>query len=61
MRHNLMLTGDINLLGVTDPAVPCARVQDRLRAADVVFANLECCFYESEGERSLRTKAFTRP
>jgi hypothetical protein len=33
MRLNLILTGDINLLGVTDPAVPFARLQDRLRAA----------------------------
>jgi len=45
MRHSLILTGDINLLGVTDPTIPFARVQDRLHAADVVFANLECCFY----------------
>ena len=58
MRHNLILTGDINLLGVTDPAVPFALVRDRLRAADVVFANLECCFYESDGERSPEDEAF---
>jgi poly-gamma-glutamate synthesis protein (capsule biosynthesis protein) len=61
MRHNLILTGDINLLGVTDPAVPFARVQDRLRAADVVFANLECCFYEPEGERSPEDEGFYAP
>jgi Bacterial capsule synthesis protein PGA_cap len=61
MRHNLILTGDINLLGVTDPTIPFARVRDRLQAADVVFANLECCFYEPEGERSLEDEGFYVP
>jgi poly-gamma-glutamate synthesis protein (capsule biosynthesis protein) len=61
MRHNLILTGDINLLGVTDPTVPFARVCDRLQAADVVFANLECCFYEPDGERSLEDEGFYAP
>jgi poly-gamma-glutamate synthesis protein (capsule biosynthesis protein) len=61
MRHNLILTGDINLLGVTDPTVPFARVRDRLHAADVVFANLECCFYEPEGERSIEDEGFYAP
>jgi poly-gamma-glutamate capsule biosynthesis protein CapA/YwtB (metallophosphatase superfamily) len=58
MRHNLILTGDINLLGVTDPTVPFAHVRDRLQAADVVFANLECCFYEPDGERSPEDEGF---
>jgi poly-gamma-glutamate capsule biosynthesis protein CapA/YwtB (metallophosphatase superfamily) len=61
MRHNLILTGDINLLGVTDSTVPLAHVRDRLHAADVVFANLECCFYEPEGERSLEDEGFYAP
>ena len=26
MQHTLILTGDINLLGVADPAVPFAKV-----------------------------------
>jgi hypothetical protein len=34
MRHNLILTGDINLLGVTDPTIPFARVQEQLHASD---------------------------
>jgi hypothetical protein len=33
MRHNLILTGDINLLGVTDPTIPFARIRDRLHEA----------------------------
>jgi poly-gamma-glutamate synthesis protein (capsule biosynthesis protein) len=61
MRHKLILTGDINLLGVTDPTIPFARVRDRLHAADVVFANLECCFYEPEGESSLEDEGFYAP
>jgi poly-gamma-glutamate capsule biosynthesis protein CapA/YwtB (metallophosphatase superfamily) len=61
MPHNLIFTGDINLLGVTDPTMPLARVQDRLHAADVVFANLECCFYEPDGERSPEDEGFYAP
>jgi poly-gamma-glutamate capsule biosynthesis protein CapA/YwtB (metallophosphatase superfamily) len=61
MRHNLILTGDINLLGVTDLTTPFARVRDRLHAADLVFANLECCFFEPEGERSLEDEGFYAP
>jgi poly-gamma-glutamate synthesis protein (capsule biosynthesis protein) len=39
----LILTGDVNLMHVTDAAVPFARVADELRRADVIFSNLECC------------------
>ena len=38
----LILTGDVNLKGVTDAAVPLARVAEELRKADLVFSNLEC-------------------
>jgi len=41
----LMLTGDVNLMNVTDATVPFSRVADELRKADVVFGNLECCLY----------------
>jgi len=61
MRHDMILSGDINLIGVSDPAVPFRRVQDRLRAADLVFSNLECCFYEAEVERSLEAEGFYAP
>ncbi len=61
MPHHLILTGDINLLGVTDPAVPFARVKDRLHDADVVFANLECYFYEPTVDRSLEDEGFYAP
>ena len=42
MTQTLMFTGDINLMNVTDPTVPFARVGETLRRADVLFGNLEC-------------------
>ena len=58
MKHSVILTGDINLLGVTDPAVPFARIKEVLRSADLVFSNLECCFYEPGAERSVEDEGF---
>ena len=49
MKRVLMLTGDVNLMNVIDPEVPFARIADTLRRADVLFGNLECCFYEPPG------------
>ena len=43
----LILTGDINLMSVTDAALPFAKVGAELRSADFVFSNLECCLFES--------------
>jgi len=43
MPVTMILTGDVNLMGVADPAVPFGRVGAELRAADIVFGNLECC------------------
>ena len=42
MTQTLILAGDMNFTGVTDPAVPFASIGTELRAADVVFGNLEC-------------------
>jgi poly-gamma-glutamate synthesis protein (capsule biosynthesis protein) len=42
----MILTGDINLMNVADPAVPFARVSKEFLAADIVFGNLECCLYD---------------
>ena len=58
MKRVLMLTGDINLMNVTDPQVPFARVRDTLRQADVLFGNLECCFYEPANGHSLEREGF---
>src|SRR5258705_13644578 len=46
MRSSIILTGDINLMGVEDPAAPFRRVADTLKKADAVFGNLECCLYD---------------
>jgi len=43
---SLILVGDVNLMNVADAGVPFARVGETLRAADLVFANLECLLYE---------------
>src|SRR5213593_1071607 len=53
-----MLTGDVNLMNVTDPQVPFARVKNTLRQADVLFGNLECCFYEPAGMHSTEREGF---
>ena len=56
-----MLTGDVNLMNVTDPEVPFARVKDTLGRADVLFGNLECCFYEPPHLHSLEHEGFHAP
>ncbi len=43
---SMILVGDVNLMNVDDPAVPFARVAEEMRAADLVFANLECALYQ---------------
>jgi poly-gamma-glutamate synthesis protein (capsule biosynthesis protein) len=43
MATTMILTGDVNLMNVTDPALPFALVRDEFGAANVVFSNLECC------------------
>ena len=55
----LILTGDVNLMNVDDPAVPFARVRDAFRAADMVFANLECCLYHRRAATRFTTKDFS--
>ena len=61
MKRTMILTGDINLLGVTDPNIPFAKIADTLNAADIVFSNLECCFYEPALERSVEDEGFYAP
>jgi len=58
MRRTLIFTGDVNLMNVTDPAAPFARVIDVLRGADVLFGNLECCLNAAPGERSVLDEGF---
>ncbi len=47
------LLGDINLLGVNDPAVPFNKIAPALKAADAVFANLECCLFDPAEKREM--------
>jgi poly-gamma-glutamate synthesis protein (capsule biosynthesis protein) len=54
----MILTGDVNLMNLDDPTVPFARVQDELRAADIVFCNLECCLYEPPGGPATESEGF---
>jgi poly-gamma-glutamate capsule biosynthesis protein CapA/YwtB (metallophosphatase superfamily) len=58
MRHQLVLTGDVNLMKVSDPRAPFKHVAPVLRAADLVFGNLECCLYAPGGERSVTDEGF---
>src|SRR5689334_14866291 len=53
MRSTIMLTGDVNLMGVEDVEVPFKRVKDTFAKADVVFCNLECCLYEPPVPRTM--------
>jgi poly-gamma-glutamate synthesis protein (capsule biosynthesis protein) len=54
----MILTGDVNLMNVDDPAVPFARVRDEFRAADIVFSNLECCLYDPPRGHAVENEGF---
>src|SRR5688500_14507033 len=59
---SMTLVGDVNLMNVGDPAVPVARVGAELRAADLVFANRECCLYQpTEGHAVEHEGCFADP
>ena len=55
---SMILVGDVNLMNLADPAVPFARVGEELRAADLVFANLECCLYQPPGVHAVEHEGF---
>ena len=55
---SMILTGDVNLMHVEDAAIPFARVQESLRAADIVFSNLECCLYDPPDGQAAETEGF---
>src|SRR3954463_4689766 len=55
MALSMILTGDVNLMNVTDPDVPFKRVAEEFRATDVVLSNFECCLYTPPGEHSVDT------
>ena len=54
----MILTGDVNLMSVTDPGVPFALVKDEFRTADIVFGNLECCLHRPNSSHSVEHEGF---
>jgi len=58
MALKMILTGDVNLMNVTDPNVPFARIGEEFRKADVVFSNLECCLVERPDGHSVSNEGF---
>lgn len=61
MTQTLILAGDMNFTGVTDPMVPFASVGAVTRAADVVFGNLECCFFDKPAHDPGKREGFYAP
>jgi len=58
MTTNMILTGDVNLMNVSDAAVPFALVRNEFHAADIVFCNLECCLYRPPGGHAVEHEGF---
>lgn len=58
MATKVILTGDVNLMNVTDPAIPFALVEDEFRDAGIVFCNLECCLYRPPSRQSIHHEGF---
>jgi poly-gamma-glutamate capsule biosynthesis protein CapA/YwtB (metallophosphatase superfamily) len=54
----MILTGDVNLMDVNDPAVPFARVAPLFADAALVFSNLECCLYQPPSAHSFHNEGF---
>jgi poly-gamma-glutamate synthesis protein (capsule biosynthesis protein) len=54
----LILTGDVNLMNVTDPTTPFTRVREEFRNAAMVFSNLECCLYSPPQGHSFHNEGF---
>src|SRR5437899_6591664 len=61
MKRTMMLSADVNLMNVTDPEVPFALIGNTLRRADVLYGNLECCFYEPPSGHSVEREGFYAP
>jgi poly-gamma-glutamate synthesis protein (capsule biosynthesis protein) len=58
MSLRMILTGDVNLMNVTDPKAPFGQLVDELRQADAVFSNLECCLVETPAGHSVSNEGF---
>lgn len=58
MTRTLLFTGDINLMNVDAPDLPFNRILPKLHGADLLFGNLECCFYQPAGAVSVSDEGF---
>jgi poly-gamma-glutamate capsule biosynthesis protein CapA/YwtB (metallophosphatase superfamily) len=58
MTLKVLLTGDVNLMNVTNAAAPFAKVAAEFKSADLVLSNLECCFYEPDAAHALDREGF---
>lgn len=58
MPQKLILTGDINLMNVTDPTVPFRKTIADFKGADVRFSNMECCLYAPPGGHAWDNEGF---
>lgn len=58
MSIDLLLTGDVNLMNLTDPNIPFRLIASTLGKADLVFSNLECCLYSPPKNHSVDNEGF---
>jgi len=58
MSIELLLTGDVNLMNLTDPNVPFRLITQTLSKADLVFSNLECCLFNPPKNHSVDNEGF---
>jgi poly-gamma-glutamate capsule biosynthesis protein CapA/YwtB (metallophosphatase superfamily) len=58
MIVKLIITGDVNLMNVTDARVPFELVAEEFRSTDLVFSNLECCLYDPPRSHSVDNEGF---
>ncbi|MBT3908012.1 MAG: CapA family protein [Rhodospirillaceae bacterium] len=61
MKQTLILTGDMNFKAVTDPTVPFRHMAPIVQKADVLFGNLECCFFDKPGHNPAEREGFYAP
>lgn len=61
MSQTLILLGDINFKGMADTSRNFERIAPMLASADVVFANLECCFHRLSSDADERRGFYVEP
>jgi poly-gamma-glutamate capsule biosynthesis protein CapA/YwtB (metallophosphatase superfamily) len=58
MTTEMIAVGDVNLMNVAAGEDPFALVRERLAAADIRFANLECCLHRPPGGHAIENEGF---